>query len=130
MIMQINVTIKLYQLELSYVLELAQMLYLPTVSRYILDHCPDATHLTMAWHVEGSRASKGTAKTSVEGMFRGGKVRKNGKIIQVPLAYKERLVNFEIGKRNAMTIPRVMCSQLIIARNLNIEFYFSRQENL
>ena len=94
---------------------------------YLKDRCPDATHLTMAWHVEGSRASKGTAKTSVEGIFRGGKVRKNGKIIQVPLAYKERLINFEIGKRNAMTIPWGDVFTAYHSTGIpNIEFYFSR----
>ncbi len=94
---------------------------------YLKDSCPDATHLTMAWHVEGSRASKGTAKTSVEGMFKGGKVRKNGKIIQVPLAYKERLINFEIGKKNAMTIPWGDVFTAYHSTGIpNIEFYFSR----
>ena len=94
---------------------------------YLKDSCPDATHLTMAWHVEGSRASKGTAKTSVEGMFKGGKDRKNGKIIKVPLAYKERLINFEIGKKNAMTIPWGDVFTAYHSTGIpNIEFYFSR----
>ena len=79
----------------------------------------------MAWHVEGSRAKR-NCKTSVEGMFRGGKVRKNGKIIQVPLAYKERLINFEIGKRNAMTIPWGDVFTAYRTGIPNIEFYFSR----
>ena len=75
------------------------------LAAYLKDRLPNATQLTMAWHTQGSKASKGTAKTSAEGLFSGGKVRKNGKIKKVPLAYKERIIDFGIGKFNAMTIP-------------------------
>ena len=75
------------------------------LAKYLKDECPDATHLKMGWHIVGSKASKGTAKTSVQGLFLGGKVRENGQIKQVPLAYKEKVIDFGVGKFNTMTIP-------------------------
>ncbi len=65
---------------------------------------PDATHLALGFD-SGSSMSPGTAKTSIEGLASGGKVRKHGKIIQVPLAYKTRRIDFGNGEKNAVTIP-------------------------
>ncbi|MBK53124.1 MAG: hypothetical protein CMG58_00665 [Candidatus Marinimicrobia bacterium] len=75
------------------------------LAKYLKDECPDATDLKMGWHPIGSKASKGTAKTAAQGLFLGGKVRKDGKIKKVPLAYKEKVIDFGIGKFNTMTIP-------------------------
>ena len=97
------------------------------LAAYLKDRLPNATQLTMAWHTQGSKASKGTAKTSAEGLFSGGKVRKNGKIKKVPLAYKERIIDFGIGKFNAMTIPWGDVFTAYHSTGIpNIEFYFSR----
>jgi len=65
---------------------------------------PDATHLALGFD-SGSSMSPGTAKTSIEGVASGGRVRMNGEIIQVPLAYKERQIDFGDGSKNAVTIP-------------------------
>lgn len=65
---------------------------------------PDATHLTLGFDTR-SGFSPGTAKTSVEGMAQGGKVRRNGVITSVPLAYKVRRIDFGDGEKTAMTIP-------------------------
>jgi len=65
---------------------------------------PDATHLALGFD-SGSSMSPGTAKTSIEGVASGGRIRKNGKITQVPLAYKERKIDFGNGEKNAVTIP-------------------------
>jgi short subunit dehydrogenase-like uncharacterized protein len=65
---------------------------------------PDATQLALGFDSR-SGLSPGTAKTSVEGMAQGGKVRRNGKIVTVPLAYKVRKINFGNGEKSAMTIP-------------------------
>ncbi len=32
-------------------------------------------------------------------------MRKDGKIVEVPLAYKEKVIDFGVGKYNTMTIP-------------------------
>jgi short subunit dehydrogenase-like uncharacterized protein len=65
---------------------------------------PDATHLALGFDSR-SGFSPGTAKTSVEGLAQGGKVRKDGQIISVPLAYKSRHIDFGDGEKLAVTIP-------------------------
>lgn len=65
---------------------------------------PDATHLALGFDSR-SGFSPGTAKTSVEGLAQGGKVRRDGKIITVPLAYSVRRIDFGDGEKDAMTIP-------------------------
>lgn len=65
---------------------------------------PSANHLTLAFSAGGG-PSPGTAKTSVEGLGKGGRIRKDGEITQVPLAWKTRKIPFASGERHAMTIP-------------------------
>ncbi|HEY9545833.1 MAG TPA: saccharopine dehydrogenase NADP-binding domain-containing protein [Solimonas sp.] len=65
---------------------------------------PDATHLALGFDSR-SGFSPGTAKTSVEGLAQGGKVRENGHIRAVPLAYHVRKIDFGDGEKLAMTIP-------------------------
>jgi len=65
---------------------------------------PDATHLALGFDSR-SGFSPGTAKTSVEGLAQGGKVRRDGRIVTVPLAYKVRRIDFGDGEKDAMTIP-------------------------
>ncbi|MCO7226484.1 trans-acting enoyl reductase family protein [Pleionea sp. CnH1-48] len=65
---------------------------------------PDATHLTLGFD-SSSGLSPGTAKTSVEGLAHGGKIRVDGKITPVPLAFKSRQIDFGNGSKNAVTIP-------------------------
>ncbi|MCD9028578.1 saccharopine dehydrogenase NADP-binding domain-containing protein [Luteimonas sp. BDR2-5] len=65
---------------------------------------PDATHLALGFDSR-SGFSPGTAKTSVEGMAQGGKVRRDGRIVTVPLAYEVRCIDFGDGEKEAMTIP-------------------------
>jgi short subunit dehydrogenase-like uncharacterized protein len=65
---------------------------------------PDATHLALGFDSR-SGFSPGTAKTSVEGLAQGGKIRRDGKIVAVPLADKTRRIDFGDGEKLAMTIP-------------------------
>ena len=65
---------------------------------------PDATNLALGFDSR-SGFSPGTAKTSVEGLAHGGKVRREGRIITVPQAYKTRRIDFGDGEKLAMTIP-------------------------
>ena len=94
---------------------------------YLKDKCPDATHLTMAWVTKGSRPSKGTAKTAVEGLAFGGKIRQDGVLKTVPLAHKEREIDFGFGPINTMTIPWGDVFTAYHSTGIpNIEFYFAR----
>lgn len=84
---------------------------------------PDATHLALGFD-SGSSMSPGTAKTSIEGVAGGGRVRINGEITQVPLAYKERQIDFGDGSKNAVTIPWGDVSTAYYSTGIpNIEVY-------
>jgi short subunit dehydrogenase-like uncharacterized protein len=65
---------------------------------------PAAIELCLAFEAGGG-PSPGTAKTSTEGLAKGGAVRKDGKLTRVPLAWKSRSIPFAHGERTAMTIP-------------------------
>ena len=65
---------------------------------------PDATHLALGFDSRSS-FSPGTAKTSVEGLAKGGRVRRNGRLETVPLAYGVRRIDFGDGEKTAVTIP-------------------------
>jgi short subunit dehydrogenase-like uncharacterized protein len=63
-----------------------------------------ATHLTLAFYGIGG-LSHGTQATMMMNIGRGGAIRKDGKIVRVPAAYKEREVDFGGVTKNAVTIP-------------------------
>lgn len=65
---------------------------------------PAATRLVLAFEAGGG-PSPGTARTSIEGMARGGRVRRDGRMVRVPLAWKTREIPFAHARREAVTIP-------------------------
>lgn len=64
----------------------------------------DATHLALGFDSD-SGLSPGTAKTALGKLPDGGRIRRNGKIEKVPLAFHTRDIDFGRGVRTAMTIP-------------------------
>ena len=66
--------------------------------------CPWATSLVLGFDAGGG-FSPGTAKTSVEGLGHGGRVREGGVLKRVPLAWKTRTFTRDGVDRTAMTIP-------------------------
>jgi short subunit dehydrogenase-like uncharacterized protein len=91
---------------------------------------PDATHLSLGFDSK-SGFSPGTAKTSVEGLSKGGRIRKEGEIIQVPLAFKTRKIDFGNGEKLAMTIPWGDVSTAFFTTQIpNIEVYIPASPNL
>jgi short subunit dehydrogenase-like uncharacterized protein len=67
---------------------------------------PSATHLKLAFMSRHGALSPGTAKTMVEGLPEGGRIRENGRIIKVPPAYKVETIAFtESLSATAVTIP-------------------------
>lgn len=86
---------------------------------------PAAIELTLAFEAGGG-PSPGTAKTSTEGLAKGGAVRQDGKLIKVPLAWKSRSIPFAHGERMAMTIPWGDVFTAYISTGVpNIEVYMS-----
>src|SRR5262249_25235762 len=65
----------------------------------------DATELALAFYTNGSELSRGTKKTMLEGIGDGGAIRRDGKIVRVPVAYDVREIPFSCGARSALTIP-------------------------
>jgi short subunit dehydrogenase-like uncharacterized protein len=74
------------------------------VAAYLKEALPDAERLALGFDSR-SGFSPGTAKTSVEGLADGGKVRRDGRIVTVPLASGVREIDFGDGSKTAMTIP-------------------------
>jgi len=70
----------------------------------LVQQLPAATRLTLAFK-SGGRMSRGTAKTSIEGLAHGGCVRRAGRLHRVPLAWKAREIPFDGGTSLAVTIP-------------------------
>ena len=70
------------------------------------DKLPSATHLKLALNWRNAKLSPGTAKTMVEGIPSGGIVRRDGKLVSVPPAWK--LESFPFSENTslpAVTIP-------------------------
>jgi short subunit dehydrogenase-like uncharacterized protein len=74
------------------------------VAAMLVSSLPEATHLALGF--EGATApSPGTAKTMIENLAAGGKIRRNGKIVSVPFGYGARTIDFGGGPTSAMAIP-------------------------
>lgn len=66
---------------------------------------PDATELTLAFASTRGAISRGTLKTMIESLPATGALRRDGKIVPVPIAFDSRQIEFPGGPRWAMTIP-------------------------
>lgn len=74
------------------------------LAAHLAERLPGATSLTLAF-VGGAGLSRGTATTMVEGIAAGGAVRRNGKIVRVPIAWRTRRIDFGDRTRHCVTIP-------------------------
>jgi saccharopine dehydrogenase (NAD+, L-lysine-forming) len=66
---------------------------------------PGARELQLAFATPGGRSSAGTLKSSLEALPRGGRVRRSGKIVSVPLAHEVRQIQFGDRARRAASVP-------------------------
>lgn len=74
------------------------------VAACLAEDMPDATELVLGFDSR-SGFSPGTAKTTVEGLADGGKIRRDGRIQTVALAADRRRIDFGDGEKDATTIP-------------------------
>ncbi|CAM3569460.1 trans-acting enoyl reductase family protein [Kibdelosporangium persicum] len=65
---------------------------------------PGATSLRLAF-AAGGGFSGGTLKTAVEGMGTGGRVRRDGRLVTVPVGHKTLVVSFPSGRRSVLSLP-------------------------
>lgn len=70
------------------------------------ERLPDANELWLAFSTSrGSSISRGTMRTMIENLGRGGAIRQDGRIVRVPTAFEVREIPFHGGARSAVTIP-------------------------
>jgi short subunit dehydrogenase-like uncharacterized protein len=74
------------------------------LARHLKDRLPSATHLSLAFYGMG-RLSHGTQATMTMNVGSGGAVRKDGKIMSVPAAWKTREIDFGEVTKTGVTIP-------------------------
>lgn len=74
------------------------------LAKHLKNRLPSATNLTLAFSGLGG-ISHGTQATMTMNVGKGGAVRRNGKITQVPAAWKTREIDFGEVKNLAVTIP-------------------------
>jgi len=72
---------------------------------YLKKQLPDANRLELAFMGLDGGVSHGTAQTMAENLGNGGAARQNGKIKQVPAAWKTRTIDFGVKTRTAASIP-------------------------
>lgn len=75
------------------------------IALYLKQLMPDANHLQLAFAGLGGGVSQGTALTMSEGLGQGSAIRKNGKIVKVPLGYKAMTIPFKSKPLFVMNIP-------------------------
>ncbi len=76
------------------------------LAAHLKSRCPEATHLELAFRGRGGGVSHGTAKTMAENIHRGGTIRRDGKLENVPTAWKTRMIDFGDGRpAHCMSIP-------------------------
>ncbi len=93
------------------------------LAKGVHERLPDAETLWLGFDSQ-SRMSPGTAKTAVEGLASGGKVCRGGRVVDVPLAYKVRNIDFGNGTKSAATIPWGDVSTATVGTDIpNVEVY-------
>ncbi len=91
---------------------------------------PDATHLELAFAGLGE-SSRGTTKTVIANLPRGGAIRRNGRIERVPINYRSATIPFRDKPRTAVTIPWGDVSTAFHSTGIgNIEVYMAMSRSL
>ncbi len=90
---------------------------------HLKNRLPTATNLTLAFYGLG-RISHGTQATMTMNVGRGGAIRKDGKIVQVPAAWRTREISFGEFTKTGVTIPWGDVSTAFYSTGIpNIEVY-------
>jgi short subunit dehydrogenase-like uncharacterized protein len=72
---------------------------------YLKNRLPSATHLQLAFTMSKGGLSRGTARTTIEGLGYGGMIRRNGELTPVALGYKTMDITFCDFKKKVLCIP-------------------------
>ena len=68
------------------------------------ERLPDTTHLDLAFVAEGGGWSRGTLATMIESLPHAGAMRRNGRIVPLPLAAETMAMDLPVGRRTVMSI--------------------------
>jgi short subunit dehydrogenase-like uncharacterized protein len=93
---------------------------------YLKKKLPSATKLELNIMSVGSGISRGTARSGIENMHRQGRIRRAGKIVSVPNAWRIKHVDFGRGPRRLASIGWGDVSTAYYSTNIpNIEVYMA-----
>ena len=96
------------------------------LAAYLKGRLPTATHFRLFIRGVGGGASRGTALSGIENMHRQGRIRKDGKITQVPPAWQVLKQDFGRGPTNTVSIGWGDVSTAYYSTGVpNIETYFA-----
>lgn len=96
------------------------------LAAHVKQRLPSATHLRLFVRGIGAGASRGTAKSAIENMHRGGMVRRDAKLIQVPPAWNILKQDFGRGPVDVVSIGWGDVSTAYHSTGIpNIEVYFA-----
>ncbi len=96
---------------------------------HLKNRLPSASHLQLAFTALKGGLSRGTARTSIEGLGYGSYVRENGKLKSIPLASRSQNINFGDFTTSTVCIPWGDISTAYRSTNIpNIEVYMGMPE--
>ena len=96
------------------------------LSAYLGKRLPNASHLRLFLSGAGSGISRGTARSALDKLDHQGRIRKNGRIIEVPPAWRVVQVDFGRGLHSAVSIGWGDVSTAYYSTGIpNIETYLS-----
>jgi short subunit dehydrogenase-like uncharacterized protein len=75
------------------------------MAAWLYEQMPDASQLELAFQGLGGGVSRGTAKTMIENLGKGGAIRENGVIKKVPAAYKTKKIKLGEKEVSFVSIP-------------------------
>ena len=96
------------------------------LAAHVKQRLPSATHFRLFLKGVGAGASRGTAKSSIENMHRQGRIRRDGKVVQVPPAWRVLKQDFGQGPVNVVSVGWGDVSTAYYSTGIpNIETYFA-----
>jgi short subunit dehydrogenase-like uncharacterized protein len=96
------------------------------LSLYLSRKLPNATKLELNIASVGSGISRGTARSGIENMHRQGRIRRAGKIVSVPNAWRIKQVDFGRGPKPLVSVGWGDVSTAYYSTNIpNIEVYMA-----
>jgi short subunit dehydrogenase-like uncharacterized protein len=91
---------------------------------------PTATHLTLGIRAL-SKMSRGTSTTMIEGIGRGGMTRRDGALVSVPAAWKNKMIDFGRGLVTTVLVPWADLATAYYSTSIpNIEVYLTLPASL